>query len=171
MELVRSGESQVAHLGDGLHSGVAGRALGHHQNPDGLDWTHFGLAGTRSPTADSGTGRLDRIEGVGLAVIAAGLAVRSIDLDNLQAPPPQEPGKAHPIGTGSLDADLAHLAELLEPGQQRLEAGGVRRERFGPHQPSQWIECRDNVGVEMGVDTTRDAGSSFYDGHCRPYFP
>ena len=129
------------------------------------------LAGPRSPAADGGTGRLDRIEGVGLTVVAAGLAVRPIDLDNLQASPPKEPGEAHPIGTGSLDTDPAHLAKLLEPGQQRPEAGGVRWEGFGPHQSSQWIECCNDVAVEMRVDTTRDAGLSFYDGHCRPYFP
>jgi hypothetical protein len=44
MELVRGGDSQVAHLDDGLHSGLSGRALGHDQDPDGLDGTVLGLA-------------------------------------------------------------------------------------------------------------------------------
>ena len=39
-----------------------------------------------------------------------------------------------PIGTGALDADLGHLAELLEPGQQRLVAGGIGIERLGADQ-------------------------------------
>ena len=45
-ELVRGSDSQMAHLHDGLHPGLSGRALGHHQNPDGLDGTVLGLAET-----------------------------------------------------------------------------------------------------------------------------
>ena len=38
----------------------------------------------------SGSCRLDRIEGVGLAVVATGLAVGTVDLDDLDALAPKE---------------------------------------------------------------------------------
>jgi hypothetical protein len=126
MELVRGRVAQVTHLGDGLDPGVTGRALGHHKHPDGLDWTVLGLARARGPAAQCGPGRLDGIEGVGLAVVAPGLPVRPVDLDNLQALSPEEPGQSDAIGAGALDADLGHVAEPLEPGHQGLVAGGVR---------------------------------------------
>ena len=56
------------------------------------------------------------------------------------------------------DADLGHLAEALEPGQQRLVAGGVGREGLGADQPAQRVECCGNVDVEVGVDATGDPG-------------
>ena len=77
----------------------------------------------------------------------------------------------HPIGAGALDADLGHLAEALEPGQQRLVASGVGIERLGADEPTQRVECGSDVFVEVGVDTTRDPGSSFYDGHGHPFLP
>ena len=83
MELVRGGDHQVTHLDDGLHPGLAGRALGHHQDPDGLDGTVLGLAGSKGPATDNGPGRFDSIEGVGLALTAPRLPVGSIDLDHL----------------------------------------------------------------------------------------
>ena len=169
MELVRGGDSQVTHLDDGLHPGLSGRALGHHQDPDGLDGTVLGLAQTRGPTADGGPGGLDRIEGIGLALVAPGLAVGSVDFDDLDTLPSQEPGESNSIGSGALDADLGHLAELLEPGQQCLVAGGIGIERLGADQPTQRVECCGNVCVEVGVDTTRDPGCSFYDGHGHPF--
>ena len=119
MELVRGGDSQMAHLDDGLDPGLSGRALGHHQNPDGLDGTVLGLAQAGGPTADGGPGGLDCIEGVGLALVAAGLPVGSVDFDDLDALPAQEPGEPDSIGAGALDADLGDLAEFLEPDKER----------------------------------------------------
>jgi hypothetical protein len=43
MELFRGGEAEVAHLRDGRVARHARGALGHDQNPDGLDRTVFGL--------------------------------------------------------------------------------------------------------------------------------
>src|ERR1700683_1699769 len=120
MQLVRSGDSQMTHLDNGLHPGLAGRPLGHHQNPDGLDGTVLGLARTRSPTTDGGPGGLDRVEGIGLAVIAPGLPVGSVDFYDLYALASQEPGESDPIGASALDADLGHLAKTLEPDEQRF---------------------------------------------------
>ena len=37
LQLVRGGKGKLAHLSEGLDPGLAGRPLGHHQHPDGLD--------------------------------------------------------------------------------------------------------------------------------------
>ena len=59
----------------------------------------------------------------------------------------------------------------LEPGEQRLVAGGVGREALGAEQPTQRVEGRGNVDVEVGVDATGDPARSFYDGHGHPFSP
>ena len=71
MELVRGGDSEVPHLDDGFDPSLSGRALGHHQDPDGLDGTILGLAQTGRPTTDGGPGGFYCIEGIGLALVAA----------------------------------------------------------------------------------------------------
>src|SRR5665213_452068 len=171
MELVRGSKAQVTHLDDGLHPGLSGRSLGHHQHPDGLDRSVLGLARTGSSTTYGGPCRLHCIESVGLALAATGLPVLAVDFDYLHAFASEEPGEPGAIRAGALDADLGHLAEALEPVEQCLVAGSVGVERLGADEASEWIECCGNVGVEVGVDTTRDPGWSFYDGHGRPYFP
>ena len=142
MELVRGGDHQVAHLNDGLHPGLASRALGHHQHPDGLDGTIHCFAYSERSSADDGPGCFDGIEGVGLPVVASGLAVGAVDLDHLDATATQESGQSDAIRASALDADLVNLAEVLEPGQQRLVAGGISIERLGADQPAQRIESR-----------------------------
>ena len=109
--------------------------------------------------------------GSDLPFIAPGLPVGSVDFYDLDALPPQEPGEPDPIGAGALDADFVHLAEALEPGQQRLVAGRVGTEGLGSDQSSQRIQCRGHVVVQVGIDTARDPGSSFYDGHGHPFLP
>src|ERR1700736_5230781 len=163
MQLVRSGYSEVTHLDDGLDPGLSGRTLRHHEDSDGLNGTVLGLARSRGPTADGGPGGLDCIERIGLALVAAGLPVGAVDFYDLNALPPQEPREAGPIGAGALDADFGHLAESLEPDQQRFVAAGVSIERLGADESAQRIKCCSNVFVQVGVDTTRDPGSSFYD--------
>jgi len=121
--------------------------------------------------ADDGPGGLHRIEGIGLAVVASGLTVGSIDFDDLDTLPPKKSSQAHPIGAGAFDPDLGDLAELLEPGQKRLEAGGVRRERLGADESAQRVQRCSHVGVEVSVDATRDPRWSFYDGHGHPFLP
>jgi hypothetical protein len=50
MELLRGTDAQMAHLDDRLDAGSSGRALGHDQDPDGLDGTVVGLARPAGPT-------------------------------------------------------------------------------------------------------------------------
>ena len=161
----------MAHLDDGFHSGLASRTLGHHQDTDRLDGAVLGLARPECPSADDGPCRFDGIEGIGLAMAAPGLTVRPVHFDDLDALATEEPGQPHAIGPGAFDADLVHLAEALEPGQQRLVAGGIGIEGLGADESAQRIECGDDVDVQMGVDTTRDADGSFYDGHGHPFLP
>ena len=172
MELVRGAVSQVSHLGDGLHPGLSGGALGHDQDPDGLDGTVLRLAGAGGSATDGGPCGFDGIERVGLAVVSDGTAC-SAGSPRRSRSPRRRRDRAKPgaIGARPFDADFGHLAEALEPGQQGLVAGGIGREGLRADQATEWVECRSNVGVEMGVDTTRDPGWSFYDGHRCPYFP
>ena len=116
------------------------------------------LPASAGPTTDGGPGGLDGIERVGLALVAPGLPVGPVDLDDLDALPAQEPGPARPIGTGAFDADLGHLTEALEPDEQRLVASSVGIERLGADQSTQRVEGCGDVFIEVGVDTTRDPG-------------
>ena len=87
MELVRGAVSKMAHLSDGLHPGLSGGALGHDQDPDGLDGTVLRLAGTGGSAADGGPSGSDGVERVGFAVVPTGLPVLPVydDLDAASA--------------------------------------------------------------------------------------
>ena len=96
-----------------LDPGSAGRALGHDEDPDGLDRTVSALGRSLGPARENGPGGLDGVEGVGLAAVASGLAVLTVHLDDLDPGSSEEPGDAGPIGTGPLYADLARLPRRL----------------------------------------------------------
>jgi hypothetical protein len=104
-------------------------------------------------------------------LVATGLAVGSVDFDDLDTFPAQVSSQSHSIGAGALDPDLGHLAEVFEPGQQSFVAGRIGVERFGADEPTQRVEGCSHVFIEVGVDTTRDPRSSFYDGHGHPFLP
>ena len=75
------------------------------------------------------------------------------------------------IRAGAFHANLGHFAELLEPAKQHLVVGGICRERLGADQSAEGVECRSDVFIQVGIDTTRNPGSSVYDGHGHPYLP
>jgi hypothetical protein len=131
MELFGGGEAEVAHLRDGRDASHSRGALGHHEHPDGLDGAVLGLARSRCPARQRSPGGLDGVERVGLAVIAPGLAVGPVYLDDFDAASPQEPAEPSSIGSRPFDADLGHLSEGLEPAEQRLVAGDIGTERLG----------------------------------------
>jgi hypothetical protein len=60
-------------------------------------------------------------------------------------------------------------AEGLEPGEQGLVAIGIDRERLGADQSTQRIKGCSDVDIRVGVDTSRDLGRFFYDGHGHPF--
>jgi hypothetical protein len=94
-----------------------------------------------------------------------------VNLYDLDAITSKEPSQSGAIRTGAFHANLGHFAELLEPTKQRLVARGIGRERLGADQSPERVECRSHVIVQVGVDTARDPGGSFYDGHGHPFLP
>ncbi len=134
--------------------------------------TVFGLGRTAGPTTDGRPSGLDGVERIGLALVATGLAILSIHLDHRDAlAASEESNQPGAVGAGALDADLGHLAETLEPGEQRLVAGGIGTEGLGADEATEWVECGSDVSVEVRIDTTGDPGRGFYDGHCHPFLP
>ncbi len=95
LELVGDGEGQLAHLGEGLHPGLASRPFRHDEDPDGLDRTVPRLGATIGCSA----GCLDRVDRVGLTGATAILAVGPVDFDDFDAGSGQEPGQSGAIGT------------------------------------------------------------------------
>ena len=80
----------------------SGRALGHDQDPDGLDRTVSALGLSMRSARQRGSSGLDGVEGIGLAALSAGLAVLPIDFDDLDPGSSEEAGDARPHRTRSL---------------------------------------------------------------------
>ena len=93
-ELLRSAVAEVAHLDEGLDPGLAGRALGHHEDSDGLDGTVSATWACRSPDHSGRLGPLRwRRGGSDLPRTPGVLAIRPVDLDDLDAHPMQVAGQ------------------------------------------------------------------------------
>ena len=120
------------------------------------------------PTTQGGPGSFDGIEGIGLAGAPAILAIRSVDLEDLDTCPAQVAGQARAVGPGALHADFGDVAEGSEPAEQRLVAGGVGLEALRAEQPAERIERSCYMDVEVCVDATSHTTRSFYDGHGHP---
>ena len=145
--------AEVAHLKERLDPGLSGRALGHDEDPDGLDGTVSGLGAASRSTAQCRPGRFDGVERIGLAAAALLLSVRSIDFDHLDARSAQVASQTRAIRAGALHTDLGDFSEGLEPFQQRPVASAIGGKALGPEQPSQRIEGRRHMDVAMGIDT------------------
>ena len=118
-----------------------------------------------------GPGRFERVEGIGLARLASGLAVRAVHFDDVNPCSGEEAGDAGPIGPGAFHPDLAEDAEGFEPGQQRRVALGIGGERFGAEQSSDLVQDGGHMDLCVGIDATGDNARGFYDGHAIPSFP
>jgi hypothetical protein len=169
VDLVGSAHPEVAHLDQRLDPGLSGRALGDQEHSDRLDRSVLALGRSRGPTRQSCSSSLDGVERIGLALVATGLAVGPVDLDDVDVIAPQEPGETSAVGTGALDANRCDLAEGFEPGEEGLVAIGIDRERLGADQSTQRIEGCGDVDIGVGVDASSDAGLGFYDGHGHPF--
>lgn len=87
-------------LVDRLGAGLDGGAADHLQGPDGLHDAVAGLGPAVGATGqDGGRGGVG-IDGVGLAVGPAGLAVRAVDVGHGHLVHPKEPGEFATVGTG-----------------------------------------------------------------------
>ena len=98
----------------------------------------------------------DRVSGVGLAGLASCPAVGLVDLDDQQAVASQvleEPGT---VGAGAFHPDRDDIPQAPEPGLELAIAGNRCREPLVPEQTAELVECRDRVGVGVGVDAAGD---------------
>jgi hypothetical protein len=169
LELVGRAVGELTHLDESLHPSGARRALGDEQDAQRFDPAVAALGPPDRFSRQGGSGRFHRVEGVGLACVATGLAVRAVDLDHDDAGPRQEAGEASAIRTRAFDTHLGECPEGLEPGQQRLVAGWVRLEGLGSEQASDVVERGSHMDLAMGVDATDDGARRFYDGHGHPF--
>jgi hypothetical protein len=101
-------------------------------------------------------------------LLAAGLAVRAVDLDHGHARSLEVAGQTGAIGTGPFDPNPFDGPETAEPAQQLGVAGGGGGERFHPQQAADAVEGGGHVDVQMGVHTAGH-GARLYDGHCHPF--
>jgi hypothetical protein len=120
------------------------------------------------PATQRSPGRLDRVDGVGLAVATAGLPVGPVDLDHRHVHRPQEAGQACPVGAGALDTDPAQRAERTEPFVQLDEPGRCRRERLDTEHAAVGVNHGGDMNVEVGVYPASDL-ARLYDGHRHPF--
>ena len=123
----------------------------------------LGLAGRGS--GERSTRSCDRVDSVGLAVTAPGLAVGSIDLDHSDAFATQMSGEASAIGAGALDTNHLDRPEPLQPTDELGVARTPRRERFDTEHTAIRVDRSSNMEVEVGVDPTSDLDVILYDGH------
>ena len=161
----------MAHLDDGLDPRLSRRALGDDERADRLDGPVAGLRVALGLAGQRRACRLDRVEGVGLARVAACLAVRSVDLDDVDVLAAKEPREPRAIGARALDADLGDLAEPRSHVEERSIASCVGREGLGADEPAERVEGSGDVDVEVRVDAPGDAWRCFYDGHGHPFLP
>ena len=99
------------------------------------------------------------VDGVGLAALAAGLAVRAVHLDHLDARRGEVASQAGAVAAGAFDADTAHGAPGGQPGGQLAVAGGVRRERRRRQQRPGGINSSGDMDITVGIDPADDFNS------------
>ena len=109
----------------------------------------------RAPGQD-GVGGGDGVDGVGLAVAAAGGAVGAVDLDHGDAVAAQVSGQGRAVGAGALHPGTVQHAEATGPGQQLPVAGAGGGELGAGQQDAQDGDDRGDVDVLVGVDTEDD---------------
>jgi hypothetical protein len=63
--------------------------------------------------------------------LTPGLAVLTVDFDDLDTLPSEEAGDAGPIGSRAFDPHLGDVPEASQPGEEGCVAVRVGSERFG----------------------------------------
>ena len=114
---------------------------------------------TGGPASLGGAGGGLGVDRVGLALLAPCLAIRPVDLDQLDPGHPQMQRQTGPVGPGALDPDLVQLAVRAQPRQQQPIAGRGGRELPMPEQPPGRVEHRGSVGVLVRVHPAGHHGS------------
>ena len=158
----------MAELVEQPDTGLASGTGSDKQHPDRFHVAVGGLGHPLGPAAQRRPGRLDGVDGVGLAVAAAGLPVGAINLDHRHPSAAQEAGQPSPVGARALDTDPDHRAEAAQPGVQLGEPGGGRRERFDTQHAAVAVDGGGDMNVEVSVHPTSDR-ARLYDGHRHPF--
>ena len=114
------------------------------------------LAVRVGPGGQHGAGGGDGVDGVGLAVAAAGGAVGPVDLDHGDAAAAQVSGQGSAVGAGALHPGAVQHAEAAGPGQQLAVAGGGGREGGVGDLGAEGGDDRGDVDVLVGVDAEDD---------------
>ena len=148
-----------------------GRALGDDEDPDGLDTAVSTLRRSMGSAGLGRPGRLERVEGIGLAALAPGLAVLAVHLDDVDSCFGKEAGDARPIGPCPLHPDLSDATEGLKPAEQGRVPVGSAPKDFGAEQAPDVVEGGGHIDLAVSVDATGDSARGFYDGHAIPSFP
>ena len=107
-------------------------------------------------TRQRATSSLDGVELIGLAVAAALLPVRTINLDHRHRRSREMTCKAGPIGAGALDPDTLDRAEPSHPRRQHPCPSARRRERLDTQQTAVHVDHRGDVHIAMRVDPTHN---------------
>jgi hypothetical protein len=134
----------------------------------GADRLHLPVPALRRAAGPAGLGGpcgADRVERIRLALPAAVLPVRPVDLDDPDAGGGDVTGQAGAVAAGALNADQAHGPEPAEPAQQPGITGRADRELLHAEQPADGIKRGGDMSVGVGVHAARD-GACLYDGQC-----
>jgi hypothetical protein len=138
--------------GAGLHRSCSS----HAQLAEGLDRAgarlggHGGFAGEHCPGGGFG------VDGVGLAVSAAVLAVGSVHLDDLRPACAQVAGQPRPPRAAALDAHHHELAEAAQPGEQTPVAVAGRRKFRRGQNAADVVDHRSDVHVLVSIHTAEN---------------
>ena len=110
-----AGDDQRLDLVGGLTTGFDRAGAGHAERPDRLDAAIPQLRHPRRRPRQDRFGGGVGVEGVGLAVRPAGLAVGAVDLHHGEPDRAQIAGQPGTVGAGALHADRLECAVLAEP--------------------------------------------------------
>jgi hypothetical protein len=157
----------AAHLIERPGSGLASRQAGDPQNPHGLDVSVSGLRLAEGVAGLGSTGSSDGVLRIGLASPPAPLAVRAVDLQDVDTLALQLPSEAGAIVACALDADQLDVAEGSKPSKQTAVAGRRGLVRLHAEQRPAMIQSGADMDVEVGVDTPGDTG--WHRGHRHPF--
>lgn len=148
------------------HLGPHRPSAGDAQNEEGLRRPPrpSRLWGSRRSTGGCGSGGGVGVNRVGLALIAAGLAVGTVDLDHPESGGGEGPGKPCAVGAGAFDPDAGHRPERGDPGHEGAVAGRCRREAPVVEVATQRVDHGGDVSISMGVDPGGTSRTSTLDG-------
>ena len=159
----------MAKLAGGPDPDRARRTLRDQQRPQAFDIAGATLGVPARSSRQRRPGGLDRVELVGLAVAATFLPVRPIDLNDRDARGGEMSRQTGAIGASALHADPLKRTERAQPRQQPVIARRRRGKRPHTQQPTDRIDRRRDMHIEMRVNTTNNQARNFYDGHRHPF--